>query len=115
MATHAVTRERLIALAERYLGELERMGALPCELDEDVLIVPGVSQDVLRDHLAWRCEHVRELVAARDDVRSAGRWIGFIQGALWAMGAFSIEDMRRHEVEVPPPAGDAAASRPGPP
>lgn len=26
------------------------------------------------------------------------RWIGFIQGSLWVMGAFSIEELKQHNM-----------------
>jgi hypothetical protein len=104
-------RDRLVALAERYRRELERLGARASDLEEDVLVVPGVSQDVLRDHLAWRCEEVKTLATSVHDVGAARRWIGFIQGALWAMGHFSIEDMRGHEADA---ARDPVRPRPPP-
>ncbi len=91
-----MSKQKILELADLYQAELMRMGAVASRIDEGVLVVPGVSQSVLRDHLAWCCEHVRWLVTQYDQVAAAQQWVKFIQGALWAMGDFSIEDMRRH-------------------
>ena len=46
------------------------------------------------EHLLWMCETVLEL-AELDRFDKAMRWLGFIQGSLWALGWRTIEDVRR--------------------
>jgi hypothetical protein len=91
-----MSKEKLLELVDLYEAELLDLGAVARRIDEGVLVVPGVSHNVLRDHLLWCCEHVKELAAGRGEVSAAQQWVKFIQGALWAMGDFSISDMRGH-------------------
>jgi hypothetical protein len=34
------------------------------------------------------------------DTEKLNRWLGFVQGALWCNGVFSIDELRAHVTEV---------------
>ena len=46
-------------------------------------------------HLCWMC-HMAEQHAEEGHWEKANRWLGFIQGALWCEGFFTIDEMRAH-------------------
>lgn len=43
-------------------------------------------------HILWMIDEMKNM----DDQEKANRWLGFIQGAFWAMGKFTIDEMRDH-------------------
>ena len=45
-------------------------------------------------HLLWMCKEIKNCESWHET--KAHRWIGFIQGALWAMRVFTIDDLRGH-------------------
>lgn len=50
-------------------------------------------------HALWMVNDVLTRMEAGDmDEGKANRWLGFIQGALWAAGLFTIDDMREHNI-----------------
>jgi hypothetical protein len=46
-------------------------------------------------HLLWMCDQV-ELFLNKDQWEKVNRWLGFMQGALWMSGIYSIDEMRDH-------------------
>lgn len=53
------------------------------------------------NHLAWAVEQCRGFVNA-GRMEKAFRWLGFLQGALWFAGKYSIEELANHNK----PAGE---------
>lgn len=49
-----------------------------------------------RCHLLWMCEEGIPGLVREGRIEKAMRWLGFVQGALWAMGEYSIEKLREH-------------------
>jgi len=47
------------------------------------------------EHVRWMCGRIQELVRDRD-YDKADRWLGFVQGVLYAHGCYSIPTMRTH-------------------
>lgn len=46
-------------------------------------------------HVLWMCGEMRAFLA--DGRREkANRWLGFVQGVLWKLGRYTIDDMRGH-------------------
>ena len=45
------------------------------------------------EHALWMCEQGARFAAA-GELGKAFRWLGFVQGVLWADGVRSIDDMR---------------------
>lgn len=52
------------------------------------------SKNDLFGHLAWMCQTALEFEATEPD--KAHRWLGFIQGVLWAENECTIDEMREH-------------------
>jgi len=46
------------------------------------------------DHLLWMCQQIVE--QKNWHATKAHRWIGFVQGTLWVMRVFSIDDLQDH-------------------
>jgi hypothetical protein len=59
-------------------------------ITEEVLKTP-----LVHDHLVWCCGQVKHY-ADINETEVGEQWLGFIQGSLWALGYFSIEDLRQH-------------------
>jgi hypothetical protein len=61
-----------------------------------------VNKSVVLAHAAWMVEemigHIEEskAQAGQPDRLKASRWIGFIQGVLWANGFCKIDELRQH-------------------
>ena len=52
-----------------------------------------------------RLEHVRWMLSVMlnmTDTEKLNRWLGFVQGALWCNGVFSVDELRAHVTEVMP-------------
>lgn len=60
-------------------------------------------------HVRWMCDEAAVFVA-QGRREKAMRWLGFIQGALWQTGAFTIEQLKGH---VKPDGGDKGPVGPG--
>jgi hypothetical protein len=52
-------------------------------------------QRVAWDHALWMCREATTFVV-EGRLDKAERWLGFVQGALWILGVFSIDEMREH-------------------
>lgn len=50
-------------------------------------------------HTWWAVQQCREFVDA-GRMEKAFRWLGFIQGAMWSAGIYSVEDMANHNKPV---------------
>jgi len=48
------------------------------------------------EHLLYMLDKIIE----QDDIEKSNRWIGFIQGVLWSLDVFSIEDLRGHVLTI---------------
>lgn len=57
----------------------------------------GSSEDLWKklSHVWWAVKQCREFVEAYR-LEKAFRWLGFIQGALWQAGIYSIEELANH-------------------
>ena len=52
-----------------------------------------------RDHVLWMTQNTRDLIQNKR-IEKAMRWLGFIQGILWAQKVYTIEDMKNHNTRV---------------
>lgn len=91
---------KILALAELYHDEIVQHGADAWKIEEvrylDLRKNDNDSMAAWR-HLAWACGYINELVEAEEYSR-AQQWVGFVQGALWCLGAYSIEELREQSV-----------------
>lgn len=46
-------------------------------------------------HLLYMCNQINEFIA-EDRREKAMRWLGFVQGALWQAGVFTIDELKNH-------------------
>ena len=50
------------------------------------------------NHMLYMCDLIEAFVA-EDRIEKAMRWLGFIQGTLWMMGSFTLNEMREHNTQ----------------
>lgn len=63
---------------------------------------------------AYIVDMARRMQALEDaDERKVMRWLGFIQGALWALGIYRIEQLKEHSCMAGAGKFDAAMQLPG--
>lgn len=83
-----MTSEKVIEVLRGYEEQLRAMGIVPIR---DNAAVDPLGQ---MSHVAWMCgEAIRFVEAGR--IEKAHRWLGFIQGALWALGVTTVEAAKR--------------------
>jgi hypothetical protein len=56
----------------------------------------GLSSERRYDHLRWMLAEMVKLT----DAGKFNRWLGFVQGALWFGGVFTVDQMREHVREA---------------
>lgn len=79
-----MTDSEIIEVTDKYRQLLIDRGAVRARGHE----VPN------KNHLLWMCGQLDDFI--RDGRRDkAMRWLGFIQGALWALGIRSVDEMRK--------------------
>jgi hypothetical protein len=94
-------KKLILKLADLYYAELLKRHSIPKKIDEHTYMDGyGGDRMALENHLAWACQYIKTLVAEHgtDGVSMAQQWLGFVQGALWATGIFTIEEMRQHDI-----------------
>lgn len=52
-------------------------------------------------HAMWMCQEALEFFSSDPD--KAHRWLGFIQGIMFCVGHYSIDEMRAHSTEPTDP------------
>jgi hypothetical protein len=98
-----MTPEKVLAVANMYCGVIVlQLSGSAEEILEGYLVSDGedpVYQVLLGEdfretslrHALWMCKKIPELAADKQN-----RWLGFVQGILWANGVFTIGEMRGH-------------------
>jgi hypothetical protein len=93
-----MTRDQTLTALRFYQEKLSGWTPERCPADYDR--VPGMGRMI--KHALWMINDVLTRMEADDmDEGKAFRWLGFIQGALWASGLFTIDDMRLHNTTGP--------------
>lgn len=59
------------------------------------------------NHVWWACEQAK-VFATEGRKEKAFRWLGFVQGALWMNGVYSIDDLANHN--RPPSVPEASTT-----
>lgn len=52
-------------------------------------------------HVLWMCAEVRTFLK-EGRREKADRWLGFVQGVLWSLGHYTIDDMRSQSRRIEP-------------
>ena len=84
-----MTPDKVIKVLAKYSVTLEEegFGVRRLPTGADPMKVPGHQKMA---HLRWMCSEAASFVR-QDRMDKAFRWLGFIQGALWASGFMSVE------------------------
>lgn len=82
-------------LAQLYYNNLEVLYPDPIDQRLSDLSTLIHNRKELVEHMMWMCKEIMNSSECWHDTK-AHRWIGFIQGALWALRVFHIDDLRRH-------------------
>lgn len=78
-----MTGEQVSGVVSTYAHNLGLAGVQPVENGQPL------------EHIHWMCLRIIDFVRAKDFAK-ADRWLGFVQGALWSQGVYSIPTMRTH-------------------
>lgn len=90
-----MTREQVESVVKRYRTYLSLAGDKPELANFDL---PPTRGEAVR-HMLNMCDNIMRLYD--EDTEKAMRWVGFMQGVLWAHGSFSLNEMREHNTCSP--------------
>ena len=82
-----MTKKQVIKLCKIYQEHFSDSGIEP--------IKEGKKSGRILNHLMWMTIEIPKLVE-EDKMEKVFRWLGFLQGALWANGAFTLEELKNH-------------------
>lgn len=88
-----MTPEKTISVLENYIHQINALGYKKSER-LDPKVTDATRPEQLR-HLRFMCEETIRFVE-QSRMEKAFRWLGFIQGALWVLGIFAVEEMKNH-------------------
>ena len=90
-----MTSDQISGVAQIYAAKFDRQGipAGKCSVSP-AAASPDADQTLAHAH--WMCLEIPRLLGTEDGFEKANRWLGFIQGVLWAAGSHSIDEMRSH-------------------
>lgn len=85
-----MTGEKVKEVCRLYVQRLSAGGLQPERNDRP---------DVLSraKHVLWMALETRDLVDA-DRMEKAFRWLGFIQGWLWTVGIYTVDELKSHNM-----------------
>lgn len=81
-----MTKDQVVEVSLRYAKTLEEQGSRPFKSPD------AQGRQARMEHIHWMCLEIPRL--ASENVEKAMRWLGFAQGALWALGIHTIEQMK---------------------
>lgn len=87
-----MTGEKIIEAVEQYEELMRDRGIEPAKLPHDVL-PQSVEQQLA--HVCAMLPQMKEFVGEHR-LEKAFRWLGFVQGVLWANQIFVLEDLKNH-------------------
>ncbi len=87
-----MTEEKTIRVLEEYYQYLESMDVEPIKILPNIVLQNP--EDGLAHCMAMIPETIKFLKEGR--IEKAYRWLGFIQGVLWANGQYNINDLKSH-------------------
>lgn len=94
-----MTSEQLNQLLDVYSAELQRRGIKPERQDPtrtpDVLwAAHDTDVNLGLYHALWMVEEMKTFTL--EQWEKSMRWLGFVQGCLWVLGVYTIEEMKDH-------------------
>ena len=82
-----MTKDKIKVIVDKYKSDLAAY--VPKRHPPYMTLADWPRASMVCDHLVWMLEQIPEL-----DHDKAMRWLGFVQGALWAIGKKSIDEMK---------------------
>lgn len=93
-----MTKTKIQDILREYEDVLVKIGATPEKEPRNIHSL---------NHVLWMVVHtmraVGDILEQKMSPEKVQRWLGFIQGALWANGVYSIDEMRVQTSETKPP------------
>ena len=83
-------KEKIIEVLNKYRSALEKFNISPKQYPHDLA---SPSKEDAIAHVLLMMNTMEEFLKA-DRIEKAFRWLGFIQGCLWQIDIYSIEDMK---------------------
>jgi len=87
-----MTSEQIIQVVEDYAKKFSERGIRAAKAT--TTLRPSTREQ--ERHAHWMCLEIPELLKTDNGFEKANRWLGFVQGVLWATGIYSIDAMRDH-------------------
>lgn len=89
-----MTDEKIRSIFEGYSDRLRHHWPEPLT-PEQAASKKGVYAPPIGRHLRWMCQQIPGFLAeGRAD--KAQRWLGFVQGVLWSLGDYSLDELKEH-------------------
>lgn len=95
-----MTDAKLTEVLNRYADHLVRKGAVPIPFDTAKPIGELPAADA-PCHLFWMCVTARDSFLPQGRREKAMRWLGFVQGVLFARGDFTVAELADHSRSDP--------------
>lgn len=89
-----MTKEKIIAALRMYEDEIMEISMKYPEQD-GVNSGSYTSISSAKAHIKYMCRQTVQFLE-EGRVEKAMRWLGFIQGALWVLGEYSIAELKEH-------------------
>jgi hypothetical protein len=103
-------KDQVIAALKKYEARLGVESTFTPERLDEVMMgrtFIGINMRAALNHVLWMCIEAQKFVE-EGRMEKAMRWLGFIQGVLWATSFFSINDMK---IDNMPPGEKFSATR----
>ena len=91
----AMLPEKIIIVAERYREELIGKGHTKKRFSEEVFEKNIPTTTDAKSHCLYMLDEIITFVKA-GRIEKANRWLGFVQGALWLSGEYTIIELKKH-------------------
>lgn len=93
-----MTDRKIWELADKYKARLVAEGAVPEKCNENDLIELPRDTKKAKNQACFAAGYIHELIR-RGDPALAQQYLGWVQGACWALGIYPIEEERQDGVE----------------
>jgi hypothetical protein len=98
-----MTKEKLKSVFLRYqaLCLVKNPNCVPVQMDDanTKYFRLGIKKYIVSNHLLFMCVEGQKLVD-EEKVEKAMRWLGFLQGVLWANSWFCLDELKNHSRPV---------------
>lgn len=88
--TKLMEPEQVVVAVQKYASKLKKLGFEPKRQTMTSILPNGFERN---EHVFWMCGEVERQIG-EGKTEKAMRWLGFIQGVLWAAGIATIDEMK---------------------